>query len=654
MKRFTILIAPILAALLSLASIAQAADKVWTGAGATRFISDGANWQDGIAPATGDRLFFPYVAQGYVQNDIAGASFDSLTFSGNDSVYTLYGLPLTLTGSTAVSASDRSVIFIIANITFAASSPTIQTIIGLPTGDRRPAIQFSQGSLVFSGGTVEVSAPVGSVEFVGDIRETAQTSFELIGDDVYFGGNNSFTGSVTTFTRVTSVDSPTAFGTTNMATFLAGKSLDLSSRDTSELVIAEPLSLLSNNVDPIWGNVVVAGQGPVRLTGSIVLFGNQVLMPAAPLVIDGVVSGPGSLEVGRADDVVTLTNPGNSFAGGVSVTRGTFRAGNSLAIPLSSTASVSAGATLDIGQTYQSLSTFACLGNLKATVGPGEIVVNTALSLQNCALTVSVPPNYIPRSREVMTMVQNNTGLPFNAQFVGYPEGTVINVNGVHATATYFAGQGNDFAFVAEALPATALYANGGTPQSVAAGATAYPFVAVARDAFGRLAPNAPVTFTAPTGCGTFGGSQTASVTTDAQGVATSPAFTAGSATQLCFVQAQSDGGGSASFELHVYKLSDLTLTVTPASLSTIVNQPFTLSAELRANGMSLPFLAVFFQANTRGNAGVASLPSYAFTDPATSRAVVTGVANSKSGNYSIVATFGSLSVSVPVSQKGQ
>jgi hypothetical protein len=95
-----------------------------------------------------------------------------------------------------------------------------------------------------------------------------------------------------------------------------------------------------------------------------------------------------------------------------------------------------------------------------------------------------------------------------------------------------------------------------------------------------------------------------------------------------------------------------------PTALNTIVNQPFTLAAELRgANGMSLPGLAVTFQVVMRGNAGGgnagASLPASAVTGT-DSRATVTGIANNKSGNYDIVVRWGTLSRTVPVSQKAQ
>jgi len=79
------------------------------------------------------------------------------------------------------------------------------------------------------------------------------------------------------------------------------------------------------------------------------------------------------------------------------------------------------------------------------------------------------------------------------------------------------------------------------------------------------------------------------------------------------------------------------------------------LAIELRGlNNMSLPGLTVTFQANPRGQSGVASLDASAVTSASTSRATANGVANGKSGNYDITARFGSLSRTIPVSQKAQ
>jgi hypothetical protein len=81
--------------------------------------------------------------------------------------------------------------------------------------------------------------------------------------------------------------------------------------------------------------------------------------------------------------------------------------------------------------------------------------------------------------------------------FVGYPEGTSINVNGVNARATYHAGDsGNNFAFVAEIIPVSNVSART-PPQSVARGAVANALVAMGLDQWNRPAPNARITFAA-------------------------------------------------------------------------------------------------------------------------------------------------------------
>jgi hypothetical protein len=262
-------------------------------------------------------------------------------------------------------------------------------------------------------------------------------------------------------------------------------------------------------------------------------------------------------------------------------------------------------------------------------------------------------PGFIPQSGQVLTVIRNDSGAPVNGYFNFFPEGAVLDVNGVRTTATYHAGSGNDFAFVAEVLPIASLFAWGGSLQSLQLGERSLvPLSVQAYDRFGRPAANARVTFSSPADCGTFNGSQTVTVTTNSTGFAASPAFTAGSRSQICFVQAQGDGGGSASFEMHLYAPGDVVITPLPASLSTIANQPFSVGAEVRGlNGMSLPNLFVRFDVVSRGNSG-AWLSGTPYTNPDTSRVAISAVANDKAGNYDIVVRAGSASSTIPVTQK--
>ena len=659
MTRFSIAGAASLVGLLAFSSVVPAADKVWTGAGITRAMSEGANWQGGIPPATGDRLFFPAVTQ-FALNDIQDASFDSLWFSGDGDPnhgFLLYGNPITLTGSPTITAQGFTVWFVTTPLAFTSSNPRLLTTGTATPNDRRPVLQLSQGAVTLSGGLMEVVAEVGSIELMSDISELSEASIQVSGVEVALTGNNSFTGTLQAFGGGWfSGQSAHAFGSPSAPTIVSGDTFFfLASSETNELVIPEPLVLASTAQSPYWGTLIGDVVAPIRLTGAIALETAQVIDAVAPMTLDGPVSGAGHLEIGRGGGVVNLNNPNNTFTGGVTVSRGTLRTGRSLAIPLGNSVSILAEGSLDVNLTFQGLGDLACSGRIGAMVGWGLITVN-GITLSNCALDLApADPTFIPRSQEIVTVVENHSGAPFNAEFVGYPEGTVVNVNGVETRATYHA-RGYDFALVAQALPVANVVAVAGTPQSLALGATSpAAFAAKALDAWARPLANARITFTAPAGCGTFGGSSSAQVLTDAFGVATSPAFTAGNASQVCMVQAQGDAGGTANFEVHLYALADVVLTAIPAALSTVVDQPFSLAAELRgANGMSLPGLQVSFQAVPRGNSGVASLTPSALTDATNSRAVATGVANSKSGNYDIVVSFGTISRTVPVSQKGK
>ena len=115
------------------------------------------------------------------------------------------------------------------------------------------------------------------------------------------------------------------------------------------------------------------------------------------------------------------------------------------------------------------------------------------------------------------------------------------------------AGTGN-INISAASLESVNITASGGTPQSTVAGTTfATGLQATVTDAVGNPAAGVPVTFTAPGSgvSGTFGGSFTATVATNAAGLATAPAFTANAQTGSYTVSVVAPGVPSpASFSL--------------------------------------------------------------------------------------------------------
>lgn len=658
MKRFPVLLAAFAATLLSLAfPVAHAADKTWTGA-ASRLMSDGANWSDGLAPARGDRLFFPESSEMHVQNDLVDASFDSLHFSGGNvfgASYILYGNQLALTGAPTVVVSGPIVAFVTLNIAFRSQYVRFWTTGAPIPGYNLPALEFSYGQLQLSGGLLEVTAEVGDIGIGADVTETAPTSIETQGF-VSFSGNSSFTGSVYSFGGSLDIGSANALGSAVGATYVGGAS-QLKFYNPAlggpEMVVPEPFVLDNTPDTSIFGSIVAISAGPLRLTGDIAVLTPQVIQTNVPLQFDGRISGPGHVVIDLAEGDVTFTNGQNTFDGGLDLRRGVLRAHNSLALGFMNSVDASL-AMVDLGYTFQALTRFTCRGaRVRAVVGAAEVSVRDGATLAGCGLEPLMWPGFIPQSGQVLTVIRNGSGTPLQGEFDFFGEGTVLDVNGVRTTATYHAGSGNDFAFVAEVLPIAALQLRGGTMQSLQLGEqSVVPLSVQAYDRFGRAVVNASITFSSPPDCGTFNGAQSVTVTTNSTGFAKAPPFTAGSRSQVCFVQGKGDTGPTASFELHLYAPGDVVITPLPASLATITNQPFNLGAEVRGlNGMSLPNLFVRFDVVWRGNSG-ATLNGVPYTNPDTSRVVMSAVASDKAGNYDIELRVGSAISTIPVSQK--
>ncbi|HTM51704.1 MAG TPA: Ig-like domain-containing protein, partial [Bryobacteraceae bacterium] len=182
-----------------------------------------------------------------------------------------------------------------------------------------------------------------------------------------------------------------------------------------------------------------------------------------------------------------------------------------------------------------------------------------------------------------------------------------------------------------------------GTPQSATIN-TAFPTImtATVRDANSNLVPGVSVVFTAPGAgaSGTFGGSAT--VTTNASGVATAPAFTANSIAGSYAVAATTAGvAAPALFNLTNNPGAPFSITATGGSgQSTVVSSPFQspLQATVRDVGNNpVPNASVTFAAPTSGaSASVAATVSTNASGVATSPIPV---ANDIEGSYNATAT---------------
>ncbi len=133
---------------------------------------------------------------------------------------------------------------------------------------------------------------------------------------------------------------------------------------------------------------------------------------------------------------------------------------------------------------------------------------------------------------------------------------------------------------------------NGGSSQSAIVGTTfATALKAQVTDVGGNPLPNVTVTFTAPTSgaTGTFpGAASTATVTTNASGVATAPAFTANGATGTYTVTATAFGvTGAANFALTNTGNPSCTFTLGPSSAT--LPPTGTSTVEVCPNGSGQP-----------------------------------------------------------------
>src|SRR5687768_9232559 len=85
--------------LLSLLPSANAALRLWTGAGPNAFWSTAANWNPSGAPQNGEDLIFPAGALRRTStNNLTARTFGFIFFNGASSDYELHGNGITLSG----------------------------------------------------------------------------------------------------------------------------------------------------------------------------------------------------------------------------------------------------------------------------------------------------------------------------------------------------------------------------------------------------------------------------------------------------------------------------------------------------------------------------------------------------------------------------
>ena len=410
---------------------AGAAIQTWTGAGATSNWSDTGNWQGGSVPGAADRAAFTGTGSPPVVNVDGPISLDGIDFSG-DAPYTFSGSAVTLTGPTPVTltSSTNGVFTFTTNMTFAAAGASIT--ISAPTFPG-PQLKFLQGTVAFSGGTVNVqagTAPFGLVIF-SNVHEAAATAIVVTGNAAFFqGDNNVLTGPLTSNARSLAGGGSLPFGAASIV--MQQGTLGILSSSSGTKIGA----LTLNAANAIPSSLVASG--PLSIQGAVDIAGQQTIDAQADVVVKGRLNGNGTLEI-LGSGSVELQSAGGGFVG-------TLVVDPPATLLFSADAAINRNAHLDstggsiiLGSTKQAVSEFSCAGPFNVALPAGYLNVAGPISNRGCLLSLTIPSSLVALPGAMYTLISNGSLAPLSP-FTGLPDASVVNVNGTLATVSYHGG----------------------------------------------------------------------------------------------------------------------------------------------------------------------------------------------------------------------
>jgi sugar lactone lactonase YvrE len=461
------------------------------------------------------------------------------------------------------------------------------------------ALLFSTGTVTLGGtgaGTVSVGGS-GPINLAG-----AGYSLTLQGAAIVF--NNTLTGPAgQTVTLAAGGITNAAGAATDLVIGGAGGTLRLTTGDVGSA--AQPLVISAANLGTslIVGNGFLQDLTDLTTTGSVTVTGNltitaggnftthagdlnstsvnfagsaQTLTTNGQALVNVTHSGSGLLTV--ADNLILARNFTNlDGAGGVDITRrtiwlgGNWSWGNSggLTSLLSTVVFNGSGQSISGDNTFFNLTKTAGGDTLTFQAGSTQFV-NGALTLKGASGNPLALRSSVPGGQWVIDPQGYRTAAYLDVQ-------DSFNLSAVTLTPTSSIDSGDNTNWLfSSAAGAPALVGVLGSPARSATVGTAYgPLSVKVTDVFGNSVSGVSVTFTAPgTGAGgTFGGGPTTDTeTTDANGVATSQAFTAGTLAGSFTVTA-AIGSPTASFQLTNLPGAAYALTFEPVAGTVVAGQ---------------------------------------------------------------------------------
>lgn len=448
----------------------------WTGAGGDTNFSTAANWSgcNGAAPVAGDgdNLVFDGAAANLnPHNDLVGATFGSITFSGASNAFNLDGNGFTMTGGMSNTGEQFSVV--LNDITISGSQ----------------AIDVS-GADISLGGNLSGS---------GDLSIT--------GDQVVFlaGDNSAYSGGIDIVGGELWPETTTALGDTSGTTVVESGAILLFNLSASGTV-AEPLVVSGSGAGLGFNNFALGsytnGNQTLTLSGDISLpLGDIAVAPGSfrsdKLILSGAITGSHKINVaqGQYGDLVLQSSSNSS-----QTANGTYQApkvtttltdNNNLPVSVQfnetyiidgteSSVYVGDGGTLkgtgtlgdtqiDTGGTVAPGHSPGCLntGNLSlsgtleeeiggatACSGYDQLNVTGTVDVTGSTLTTSLYGNYKPKAGESYVIVKNDGADAVTGTFQGLPEGATFKVSDYVFKVSYKGGDGNDIVLSVVTVPA--------------------------------------------------------------------------------------------------------------------------------------------------------------------------------------------------------
>jgi autotransporter-associated beta strand protein len=432
--------------------IVHGGTRTWDGGGVNALWTNPTNWTGDISPVAGDDLSFPPGAARLTStNDFsAGTTFNSISIGGAG--YLLRGANLVIAGGIAATHSTG-----VSTVQLPVQLSASQTFTNANAGALYFAgvINLNGNEATLGVGSGEIQMSSGSITGAGNLIKTGPSVVTLATSNSYAGTTEVRAG---TFVALNAF----VLGATNTGTTVLTGTILRAGGGSVANPIWEPLVLAGKLVSESNGTNASVWAGGVTLSGSTASLeaGNS------PLVVNGVISGAGSVTV-MGSSTVTV-NATNTYSGNTTNLGGNFRinglqpqspvflevgtlggtgtvgtvtaVGNS---PKTITPGTSPGRLTTSNLTLNTSTTFiAKLNGTNAGVTYDQLKVNGSVNLSNAAPVLTL--GYVPAPGDSFIIIDNDGSDAITNTFNGLPESSVLSVGTNQFQISYVGGSGND------------------------------------------------------------------------------------------------------------------------------------------------------------------------------------------------------------------